>query len=95
MGQWNSWNSGTAVLITSPVCVYVCVIHRVCVHTNFKILLFRCPAVPLIGAFYMFTDNYFFYIFLWKNLEIRQFIRIFAIALGIRNYIKTKNNKDY
>ena len=43
----------------------------------------------------MFTDNYFFYIFLWKNLEIRQFIRIFAIALGIRNYIKTKNNKDY
>ena len=30
----------------------------------------------------MFTDNYFFYIFLWKNLEIRQFIRIFAIALG-------------
>ena len=34
----------------------------------------------------MFTiekgDNYFFYIFLWKNLEIRQFIRIFAVALG-------------
>ena len=90
MGQWNSWNSGTAVLITSPVCVYVCVyIHRVCVHTNFRILLFRCSSCSINrGILYVYNREgviiIFFYIFLWKNLEIRQFIRIFAVDLEPR-----------
>ena len=53
MGQWNSWNSGTAVLITSPVCVYI---HRVYVHTNFRILLFRCSSCSINrGILYVYN----------------------------------------
>ena len=53
MGQRNSGTEEQLLLITSPVCMCVYIAYM-----YIRIVGFCCsavPAVPLIGAFYMFT----------------------------------------